>query len=128
MTKRPKGSDCLYLRGKTWWIKYSDPNRRARPESAEPTKRSEAQSLLKRRLGKCEDGTLEEPQIKRIQIDVLAEDPLRDYRINGKRSIEGAEIRWGKHLQLFFGGMKVVHISSQLLARYVDDRCGLRAA
>ena len=33
-----------------------------------------------------------------------------------------AEARWRQHLKPFFGGMKAVNVSSQLLARYVDQR------
>jgi integrase len=122
MKRRDKGTGCLYRRGQTWWIKYYDPHGRARQESTLTTSKTKAQEKLKIALGKCATGTLEEPQIKRITIDELAENFFRDYRINGKRSLNTTEARWRLHLAPFFGGMKAVNVTSEQLARYVDER------
>jgi integrase len=50
------------------------------------------------------------------------EDFLRDYRINGRKSLPDAEARWRLHLKPFFGNFRAVEISSDLVARYVDSR------
>ena len=55
-------------------------------------------------------------------MDELADDIIRDYRINRKKSLDDVEARWRLHLKPLFGGMKAVHVSSQQLARYVDER------
>ena len=62
------------------------------------------------------------PRIERIGIEELAEDFLRDYRINGKTSLEDAEARWRLHLQPFFGSLHASQVTSTFLNRYVDER------
>ena len=49
-------------------------------------------------------------------------DFLRDYRINGRQSLDDVETRWTVHLKPFFGVLRAVEVSSELLARYVDSR------
>ena len=62
------------------------------------------------------------PVTERIRIDELAEEFLRDYRINGRKSIDDVEARWNLHLKPFFSGKRAVEVTSDLLARYVDCR------
>jgi site-specific recombinase XerD len=52
----------------------------------------------------------------------LAEDFLRDYRINGRKSTDHAERRWRKHLEPFLGMARAADVSSSSIARYVDAR------
>jgi integrase len=47
---------------------------------------------------------------------------VRDYRINGRKSLADAEARWNHHLKPFFGSMRAVDVTSEQLARYVDKR------
>jgi len=47
---------------------------------------------------------------------------LGDYRINGWKSLSEAESRWRVHLKPFFGDLRAVEVSSDLVARYVDAR------
>jgi len=103
-------------------MKYYDSRGRARQESTRKTSKSDAQAVLNKALGKKAEGTEDDPNLKAIKIDQLAEDFLRDYRINGKKSIDDVEARWELHLKPFFGGMKASNVSSQQLARYVDQR------
>jgi integrase len=60
--------------------------------------------------------------VERIRIEELAQDFLRDYRINGRKSLRDAEARWRLHLQPFFGNVRAKEVSSDLVARYVDSR------
>jgi len=53
---------------------------------------------------------------------------LRDYRINGRKSIDDVEARWKYHLKPFFGGMRALDVTSEQLARYVDKRQQEQAA
>ena len=41
--------------------------------------------------------------MERITVAELADDFLRDYRINERKSIDDAEARWKLHLKPFFG-------------------------
>ena len=61
-------------------------------------------------------------EIERVKVDELAEDFLRDYRINGKKSIDDVEARWRLHLAPVFGGMRAAYVTSKHLAGYVDQR------
>ena len=47
---------------------------------------------------------------------------LRDYKSNGRRSLDDVGARWQLHLQPFFGEGGAANVTSDLLARYVDER------
>jgi integrase len=81
-----------------------------------------AKDFLKQRLAEITTGNFVGPRVERIRLDELAEDFLRDYRINGRKSISEAESRWRVHLKPFFGDLRAVEVSSGLVARYVDAR------
>jgi integrase len=121
--KRPNGMGSVYLRGDTWWIKY---HRYGKPfrESAHTDNRRKAERFLKFRLAQLENHSFVGPQVERITVDELAEDYLRDYRINGYKSWETAETRWRVHLKPCFGGMRAVDVAmnGDCLSRYVDKR------
>ena len=91
-------------------------------ESTHKTNDREAQDFLKRRLAEIVTGNFFGPKSERIRIDELAEDLLRDYRINGWKSLGHAEARWKLHLKPFFGDLRAVDVSTDLIARYVDKR------
>ncbi len=59
---------------------------------------------------------------KKTRISELAEDFIRDYKINGKTSLGDAETRWRLHLEPFFGRLKASQVTSVLLNMYVDKR------
>jgi len=52
----------------------------------------------------------------------LAEDMLRDYRINGRRTLALTEKRWSKHLEPIFGALRGYRVTTDILNRYVDAR------
>ena len=60
--------------------------------------------------------------------DELAADFLRDYKINGLKSLDDAETRWRLHLAPFFSGMRAAQLTSSHLAKYVDQRQAENAA
>jgi hypothetical protein len=62
------------------------------------------------------------PHAERVRIEELAEDLLRDYRINTRRSLPDTEARWRLHLEPFFGNLRAVELSSDLVTRCVDTR------
>ena len=120
---RPRGTGSIYLQkgSSVWWIKYY---RNGRPyrESTHTPDLGKAKQFLKQRLAEITTGNFCGPRAERIRVEELAEDFLRDYRINGRKSISDAEGRWRLHLKPFFGNLRAVEVSSDLVARYVDDR------
>jgi integrase len=73
-------------------------------------------------LAEVTTGKFVGPQVERIPITELAEDFIRDYRINGKTSIDDAESRWELHIKPFFGSLRATQVTSSLVNRYVDLR------
>ena len=110
----------IYKRGDIYWIKYY---RDGKPsyESSKSTKESEAKRLLRKRLGQIAEGTFFGLRPEKIRFEELAEDFLNDYRINGKRSLDKAQ-RSVKHLQCFFGGMRVTDITTDKVRVYIKVR------
>lgn len=121
--RRPKGTGCVYQRpdSPVWWIKYSRYGKPYR-ESAKTTNRRKAETMLKNRLGEIASGTFVGPQAERVRVEELADDFLREYRINGRKSLDDVKTRWDLHLKPFFGVLRAIDVTSDLIARYVDAR------
>jgi site-specific recombinase XerD len=47
---------------------------------------------------------------------------LRDYRINGLKSLDTVQRRWLVHLRPFFGILRANQVSTERIDRYVDAR------
>jgi integrase len=62
------------------------------------------------------------PQAEGVRVEELAEDFLREYRINGRKSLDDVKTRWELHLKPFFGVLRTIDVTSDLIARYVDAR------
>jgi hypothetical protein len=114
-----KGSSVL-------WIKY---HRNGKPirESAHTTKVKEAEKLLRQRMAAISTGTYVGPKLEKTRVAELADDLIREYRINGRKSIDDLAARWKLHLEPFFGALRAIEVSSQLVARYIDVRQQERA-
>lgn len=109
------------------WLKYSRHGRPVR-ESSGTSDEKKAAKILKILLAEVATGTFQGLEVERIRIDELAEDFLRDFRVNGCTSIADAEARWRIHLTPFFGTMRAIHLTSDQIARYVDQRQQEQAA
>lgn len=125
--RRPKG--CIYQRpdSSVWWIKYSL-NGKSFRESTHSENRRKAVKLLERRLGEIGTGAFVGPEVEKVTVQELADDYLRDYRINGKKSVRHAEFRWTKHLRPFFGIYRAIQVTSEAVARYIESRQQEKAA
>ena len=120
---RTRGSGSIFKQrgSRIWWIKYY---RHGVPyrESAHTTDRAKARKFLSRRLAEIATGTFNGLEVERITIAELADGFLRDYKVNGRRSLDDVEARWRLHIQPFFASMRAASVTSDLLARYVDER------
>jgi integrase len=117
--KRPRGTGSIFtMKGSDiLWIKYHKNGVPVR-ESSHGTKSSDAEKLLRRRLGEIEAGTFTGPELMRIRVDELYQDLLDEYRANGRKSLADLETRWRLHLKPFFGGLRAVQVTTQLVDRY----------
>jgi integrase len=110
----------IYKRGKMYWIKYY---RNGKPyrESAKSTKETDAKRLLKKREGEIGLGKLPGIYFDRVTFDELAEDYLRDYRINNKKTFIRAK-QYVSNLKETFKGVKATDINTPLIERYIEKR------
>jgi integrase len=123
MSRRQRGTGRIFLpKGSSvWWLQYYQNGVKQR-ESAETSDRKEALEQLKLRIAELTTGSVTGLTPKKTRISELAEDFIRDYKINGKTSLDDAEARWRLHLEPFFGRMKASQVTSVLLNKYVDKR------
>jgi integrase len=117
----------VYRRKRTWWIKFYV-NGKAQYESSRSTKKTVAQKLLARREGPIAEGKV--PlffRFDRVTFKELAEDLLREYRLNA-RGVKRAELSVTTHLLKYFGLFRAVQVTTQLIRDYTDRRLGEGAA
>jgi Phage integrase, N-terminal SAM-like domain len=110
----------IYLRGKTYWIKYYLNGKPFR-ESSKSKDITKAKKLLKIREGQCESGTFPGLKLEKIPFDELKQDILNEYKLNGRKSLERLENSL-KHLTDYFGGMKAAQIGTDMIQRYILER------
>lgn len=79
LTKTKNGS------ARTVHLKYHR-NGRSFRESTRTTDKRKASRALAKRLAEINTGSFVGPVYERITVGELAEDPLRDYRINGRKT------------------------------------------
>ena len=116
----------LYRRGNVWWVKYYR-NGKSYRESSKSTKKMVAKKLMDRREGEISKGKLPGIHYEKITFDQLAEDFLRDYRINRRKSIIRAEGSVEK-LKEFFEGYRVPEITTPKVNEYIEIRMESEAA
>jgi len=116
----------IYKRGKVCWIKYY---RNGKPyrESTKSTKEADAKRLLKKREGEISQGKLPGIYFDRVRFDELAEDFLRDYRLNQKKSLVRAE-RSVNHLKEIFEGVRITNITTPRINAYIEERLEVGAS
>jgi integrase len=110
----------IYKRGNVWWIKYYR-NGKSFRESSGTTKKMVAKKLLDRREGDIAQGKMPGIIFERVTFDELADEFIMDYRINGKKSLDRAELSV-MHLRNEFEGTKVPDITTPRIKGYVADR------
>jgi len=110
----------LYKRGKKWYLKYYR-NGKPHYEATHTSNESVARRLLRKREGEIAEGKLPGIYFDRVRFDELAEDLLRDYEINSRKSLVRAQMATNR-LKEFFEGVKVVNISTTDIERYIKAR------
>jgi integrase len=111
----------VYLRGRTWWIKYYKQGK-PRRESSGSSKKGDAERLLKLREGAVAKGEPLSLRIERIKVDELIEDVLKDYEANGK-DVTRVRLASSK-LLAYFGGMRASNLTTSMVNDYMAKRKG----
>jgi integrase len=122
-TKRERESGSIFqMHGsQNLWIKFYKNGRPVRESAGSPL-RSEARKLLSKRMAEVKSGKFIGLKREKIKVAELAEDMIRDYKNNAMKSLSDLETRWKIHLKPFFGDKRAVEVSSDLVARYIDQR------
>jgi integrase len=111
---------CLYLRGKTYWIKYYH-NGKPISESAKTHKKMVAKKLLERREGEISSGKMPGYLFEKVTFTELYDDLEADYEYKGQDTsrIKGAR---KKHIEPFFGHLKSPGITTDKIKIYINKR------
>jgi integrase len=117
----------IYRRGRIWWIKYYQNGKPFR-ETSRSENVSDAKRLLRKREGEIGTGGFLGPKAGRVRFEELAEDFLNDYRANGRKSFVWAKRRIERHLMPFFGGLRMVDITTDRVRAYMVKRQQERAS
>jgi integrase len=117
----------VYRRKNTdiWWIKYHV-NGKAIYQSSRDARKTVAQKLLAKKVGAIADGRTLFLGLDKVTFQDLADDLLRDYRVNGK-SISRAELSV-KNLRVHFGLFRAAQVTTQMIQDYTLGRLDQGAA
>lgn len=111
----------VYRRGRVWWVKYYVNGRPVR-ESARTVRETEACRLLRQREGNAAQGVPVSATVGRVRFEELAEDVVRDYRINRRVSLGDLERRLRLHLTPFFRGRRMATVTTADIRRFTERR------
>lgn len=105
-----------------WWIRYYRDGRRYE-ESSKSKKKGDAIDLLRLREGDISKGLPVTPKIAKLTFKDATDDVVNDYKVNGKRSIDGVERRLRLHLLPYFGATrKMTGITTADLRAFIAKR------
>lgn len=120
---RPKYRDKngALVESLVYWVKYYKDGKPYR-ESTKKTEYDDAVSFLADRMADVTKGKTPNTKLNKVRFHDLSEDFLSDYRINGKKSLERAEISVA-HLKDFFGDkMLVIELDTSKVRKYIEHR------
>jgi integrase len=117
----------IYKRGNIFWIKYYR-NGKSYRESSKSNRKADAKRLLRKREGEIAEGKIPGVLFDRVRFEDLIEALFTDYKINGRKSLDRAELSVNKHLEPFFNGMRVVDITTPIINDYISLRLKQKAA
>src|SRR3989304_7971680 len=113
-----KKGGCIYKRGQLYWIAYYVRGRQHH-ESTKSCDRRIAEKLLLQREIEADQDKLPNFKAERTKWDDLAEDYLREYRIEGFRSLRRAK-QHVENLKPYFGGFKAHDITTTVINKFID--------
>ena len=130
--KCPRGTGSLfqYKGCGIWYLKFYRNGKPVR-ESSGTDQLKKAEKVLQRRLAEVATDTFVEPADRKLTVDSLYSALLDDYKNNELASLEGAEQRWQRpakegeelppagRLKQFFGGIRAIAVTTDMLNRYV---------
>jgi integrase len=108
-------------RGQRFLLDYYDARGRRHRDTVQAPTRKDAERVLKQREGDLAHGRVLYTPADRVLFDDLAADFIRDYQVNGKRSLWKAE-KSVERLTQFFGGWRAVNITTQQVRAYIVQR------
>ena len=114
------GLGRVYKRGPVFWIAYYYRGKEYRESSHSETE-GQAKKLLKKRLGEVGRGRLIGPIEEKVTFEEMSQDLLRDYEINGMRSLSAARLSV-RHLRAFFGLDRALDITTDRVRSYISHR------
>ena len=115
-----KGLGRVFKRGSVFWIAYYHRGIEYR-ESSYSESEARATKLLKKRIGEIGRGRLIGPVEEKVTFEEMAQDLLRDYETNGKRSVSSARLSI-RHLTVFFGLDRALDIATDRVRAYISSR------
>lgn len=115
-----RGLGSVYRRGRLWWIRYYHHGQEVR-RPAETTNRARAVKFLNEHRAASQSGRRSVEQGERLKFRDLVDFLLRDYRRQGRRSINRAQAA-AKHLTDFFRAYRAVEIQPETVNQYIDRR------
>jgi integrase len=110
----------IYKRGNIFWIQYYRGGKYYR-ESSGSDKIADAKRIAKMREGEMAQGKVLNLKVEKTTFDDIAKDYITDYKMNGKKSLERAEIMV-MHLSKFFNGYLCINITTAAIKNYVIHR------
>lgn len=104
-----------------YWAKYYRNGIPIR-ESTCTTAFGEARTFLNRREGDVAKGVPITPKMGRVKFREIAEDIVKDYKVNARRSARDLEARLRLHILPFFGESRASAISAVDIRKFIDCR------
>src|SRR5947209_9060889 len=119
MPRKTDGSGTIYLRGDIWWVKIRVDGRPVY-ESSKSNKKSDAiklrdKMLAKRHRGELSGGAPDKVLVTELLDDVLKSDIKESTRYIWEKVVE-------KNVRPFFGKIKAVRLSTDLMDKYRQKR------
>jgi integrase len=110
-----------------WTIQYYKHGKRIREATGLSDERA-AKRKLRQRLQELATGSYVGPQVERIKVNELWDAFERDQRVSGRKRPKVPKTRWVKHLEPYFGYLRVIDCGTDVLNKYVDERMKEKAA
>jgi integrase len=104
----------------SWQLDYPGPNGRVR-ETIHVSTKIEAERVLKQREGDIARGRPLFTSADKVTFEELTTLVVRDYELNGKRSVGKTRVNV-RRLQEFFGGWRAVNVTATAVGTYIEKR------